>query len=175
MLTWFAVATNPRCENRAAQGLRERGFDVYLPEETKWKRSRSKARERVNTPLLTGYLFVGLTPGKSLYDVRLQDGVRGIVCGTNGAPAEIRPTFIYELRARQAAGEFDHTPARRSQFRKGDKAKVTIDGPFKDVIGEVLAADDDGRVKLLLSAKIGWTHTLDTDQLEPVEDMPKAA
>lgn len=172
MLTWYAVQTNPRCEGRALSGLKEHGFSTFLPVETNWKRSRSKARERVDTPLFAGYLFVGLCPGQSLYHVRQIDGVRGIVLGGQGVPAEINARFVYDLQARQLAGEFDHTPARRSQFRKGDKARVVQEGPLRDVVAEILSASDDGRVKLLLSAKFGWTAMMDSDQLEEV---PKAA
>lgn len=175
MLTWYAAQTNPRCEAKAVAGLKEHGFSTFLPVETKWKRSRSKARERVNTPLFTGYLFVGLCPGQSLYHVRQIDGVRGLVLCGQGVPAEINARFVYDLQARQAAGEFDHTPARRSQFGKGDKARVTLDGPFKGLIGEVVKATDEGRVQLMLCAALNWKTTLDSDQMEPVEAMPQAA
>lgn len=196
MLKWYAVQTNPLCERKAEAGLREHGFTVFLPVETKWKRSRSKARERVNHPLFTGYLFVGLGPWQSLYHVRQIDGVRGLVCGHDGEPIDMswmpvqlpsgrflrntdgtmaRVSFVYDLQARQAAGEFDHTPARRSLFRRGDKARIMLEGPLKDQIAEVLEATDEGRVKLLLSAKFGWQTTMDSDHLENPEDMPKAA
>lgn len=172
MLRWYAVQTNPLCERRAESGLRERGFTVFLPVETKWKRSRSKERERVNHPLLTGYLFVGLCPGQSLYHVRQIDGVRGLVLCGQGVPAEIKPCFVYELQARQAAGEFDHTPAVKCTYRPGDNAKVLLEGPYKGLIGEVLKATDSGRVELMLNAALNWKTTVDSDHLEEV---PKAA
>ena len=46
MMRWYAVQSNPVCEAKAAKGLREHGFMVFLPVETKWKRSRAKQRER---------------------------------------------------------------------------------------------------------------------------------
>lgn len=196
-LQWFAIQTNPQCERRAQAGLRDRGFTTFLPVETHWKRSRSKQRERVDKPLFTGYLFVGLAPGQSLYAVRLQDGVRGVVLTSDGAPAQIglapvinpatgrfflgedgkpvKSHLVYDLQARQAAGEFDHTPARRSQFRKGDKARVTLEGPYKGLIGEVMKATDEGRIELMLCAALNWKTTLDADQIEAPEEMPKAA
>jgi transcriptional antiterminator RfaH len=195
-LRWYAAQTNPLCERRAEAGLREHGFTVFLPVETKWKRSRSKARERVNTPLFTGYIFVGVGPWQSLYQVRQIDGIRGLVCGHDGEPIDMtwmpvqlpsgrflrnpdgrlaKVSFVYDLQARQAGGEFDHTPARRSLFRKGDKARIMLDGPLKDQIAEVLEANDEGRVKLLLSAKFGWRTTLDSDHLEHPEELLKAA
>lgn len=192
MLQWFAVQTNPQCEVRAHDGLEARGYTVFLPLETRWKRARrTKVRERVSKPLLTGYLFVGLAPGQCLYGVRLQDGVRGVVTGCDGRPLEfgwrarvdahgrvmrdakgevIRYHPINELQARQAAGEFDHTPAVRCHLQKGDKAKVLLEGPYKGLVGQVLAATEEGRVELLLSAALNWKTTIDSDHLEEVRE-----
>lgn len=172
MLKWYAAKTNPCSETKAARGLLEHGFTVFVPLETKWKRSRAKVRERVNTPLFTGYLFVGLGPWQSLYHVRQIDGVRGLVLCGQGVPAEINPRFVYDLQARQAAGEFDHTPAVKCTYRPGDKAKVTLEGPYRDLIGEVLTATETGRVELMLNAALNWKTTIDSDNLEEV---PKAA
>lgn len=171
-LRWFACKTNPCCETKAARGLREHGFTVFLPVETKWKRGRAKQRERVNSPLFQGYLFVGLGPWQSLYHVRQIDGVRGLVSCGQGVPAEINARFVYDLQARQAAGEFDHTPAVKCTYRPGDKAKVTLEGPYRDLIGEVITATDAGRVELMLNAALNWKTTLDSDYLTEV---PKAA
>lgn len=195
MLQWFAVQTNPLCERKAASGLREHGFTVFLPVETKWKRStRTKKRERVDHPLFTGYLFVGLGPWQSLYHVRQIDGVRGLVSRGDGVPVEfgwrpildpktgrmilgedgkpIKGHLVYDLQVRQEAGEFDHTPAVKCTYRPGDKAKVTLEGPYRDLIGEVLSATDAGRVELMLNAALNWKTTLDSDHLEEV---PRAA
>jgi transcriptional antiterminator RfaH len=177
MLRWYAVQSNPVCEAKAARGLREHGFTVFLPVETKWKRStRTKRRERVNTPLFTGYLFVGLCPGQSLYHVRQIDGVRGLVLTSDGAPAEITPVQIrgeevhpiYDLQSRQLAGEFDHTPAKRSAFSQGDDARI-LAGPFKGHVGQMLSADDHGRVSLMLKGIFAGGIVVDDDHLEPVE------
>jgi len=169
MLKWYAVQSNPVCEAKAAKGLNEHGFTVFLPVETKWKRStRTKKRERADTPLFTGYLFVGLCPGQSLYHVRQIDGVRGLVSCGLGVPAEINARFVYDLQARQLAGEFDHTPAVKCTYRPGDKAKVTLEGPYRDLIGEVLTATDAGRVELMLNAALNWKTVIDSDHLEEV-------
>ena len=168
-LRWYACQTNPVCEAKAAKGLNEHGFTVFLPVETKWKRStRTKKRERVNHPLFTGYLFVGLCPGQSLYHVRQIDGVRGLVSCGMGVPAEINARFVYDLQARQASGEFDHTPAVKCTYRPGDKAKVTLEGPYRDLIGEVITATDAGRVELMLNAALNWKTSIDSDHLEEV-------
>ena len=183
MLTWYAAQTNPRCEAKAVAGLKEHGFSTFLPVETKWKRSRSKARERVNTPLFTGYLFVGLCPGQSLYHVRQIDGVRGLVLCGQGVPAEINARFVYDLQARQAAGEFNLTrgdrdaPTKRPKTTKGEAASKwtelpdgemvrVISGPFDGLIGQMVAADDQGRVALMLEAAFAGRVVIDDDQVE---------
>ena len=171
MLIWYAIQTNPRCERRVIDGLREHGFTVFCPMETHWKRGRTKKRERVDSPLFVGYVFFGLGPWQSIYHARLIDGVRGLV-SVAGAPLEIPPALIYDLQARQAAGEFDHTPPIKCTYRPGDKAKVKLDGPYRDLIGEVLKATEGGRVELMLCASLNWKTTIDSDHLEEV---PKAA
>lgn len=176
MLKWYALQTNPCCERKAEAGLREHGFTVFLPVETRWKRSRAKQRKRVDIPLFTSYLFVGLCPWQSLYHVRLVDGVRGIVLTSDGVPAEIGSREIdgrevhpiYDLQARQASGEFDHTPAKRSAFSRGDDARI-LAGPFKGHVGQMLSADDEGRVSLMLRGIFAGGIVVDDDHLEPVE------
>lgn len=177
MLRWYAAQTNPCCEAKAAKGLKEHGFTVFLPVETKWKRStRTKKRERVNHPLFCGYLFVGLCSGQSLYHVRQIDGVRGLVLTSDGVPAEISTLMIegrevhpiYDLQSRQLAGEFDHTPAKRSAFSQGDDARI-LAGPFKGHVGRMLSADDQGRVSLMLKGIFAGGIVVDDDHLEPVE------
>lgn len=190
-LQWFCVKTNPQCEAKVRASLREQGFDAYLPETTVWRRTKLAKRERVNRPLLTGYLFVGIGPDArgGIYDVRMIDGVRGFVCNADGVPADFTEvpalddagqpvrgadgklvTFrpVYELQARQAAGEFDQTPARRSPFRKGGQAKI-LAGPFKGHVGEMLEADDEGRVRLMLKGIFKGGIVVDDDHLEPVK------
>lgn len=167
-LIWYAVNANPCCERKAAAGLREHGFTVFLPVETKWKRGKNKARERVDSPLFVGYLFVGIGPGQSLYHVRQIDGVRGLVLTGGNVPAEVHAGSVYDLQARQAAGEFDRTPAKRSAFHQGEDARI-LSGPFKGHIGKMLEADDEGRVKLMLSGMFAGGIVVDDDHLEPVQ------
>jgi len=167
MLIWYAVQTNPSCEAKALKGLLEQGVTAYLPEEVRWSRSRSKARVRIGKPLFTGYLFAGIGPWQSLYQIRQIDGVRGVVTTGQGVPAELNARFVSDLQARQASGEFDHTPAKRSAFSQGDDARI-LAGPFKGQIGKMLAADDDGRVRLMLSGMFAGGIVVDDDHLEPV-------
>lgn len=167
MLTWNIAISAPGRELKAWAGLKERGFTAYLPMETRWK-SGKKVRERTDFPLFTGYLFVGIAPWQSHMEVRAIDGVRGFVM-SGLSPARVDPLFVYDMQARQTAGEFDRTPPVRCTYRPGQQAKITMDGPYKGLIGDILEADEDGRVKLLLSAKLNMSKVVDCDDIILVE------
>lgn len=185
MLIWYAVLTTPRSEERAAAGLRERGFDVFMPFETRLKRTKDNSRARIDRPLWPGYLFVGINPDcAGIYHVRLQEGVRGVVVGTDGKPARIgwidlpksdggvrKVHIVNWLRERQASGEFDYTPARRTVFAKGARAKVTA-GQFQGSVGTMTAEDEMGRVRIELEGIFRGGVWMDDDHIEP---LPEAA
>lgn len=170
-IDWFIAQTEPGRELIAWRGLKERGFTSYLPMETRWKPSR-KVRERADYPLFAGYVFVGLAPWQSHMEVRAIDGIRGFVM-LEGQPAKLPAVAVYDFQARQMAGEFDHTPPVRCDYRPGQQAKVTLAGPYRGLIGEIVKADEAGRIKLLLSAKWNMMADLDCDDIEIVE--PKKA
>lgn len=164
---WFVAYTNPRCEFRAALGLREQGIKVYLPCEIKWRRSK-KSKERVRYPLFVRYLFVGLrvTNGapERLHEVRRTDGIESMV-GIEGKPIAVPGEFIAALRELERAGEFDATPREKAPLVKGQAAVVT-GGPFKGFPVEVLEPLDGHQMRVLLKALGGGKMKVDTDMLE---------
>lgn len=179
-LVWYAVRVRPGRDYAAIAGLKERGFDTYIAEETRWKRTKLNKRERQNKPLIPGLVFVGVKPwGPQAHECSLVEAVADVVRFVSGEPAPIRPEgqdrrhWVYSLQAAQAAGEFDHTPARKFSLKKGDKARV-LKGPFKGQIGELLSADDEGRVRLMLEGLFKGGIALDGDAIEPAI-IPKAA
>lgn len=161
-MRWFVVQTDPSGEAKAQRNLTEKGFTSYLPQETRWKRTKV-SRERVNRPLMTGYMFVGISDGQAHAEVRSLDGIRAFVC-VSGVPYEIPAQAVQSLRERELSGEFDYTPARKSIFRKGRRAKV-LSGPFKGHIGEMLQAED-GRIRLMLNGLFAGKLWLEDDRLE---------
>lgn len=172
-LVWFAIRTRSLCEHKVVVGLRERGFDAYLPAEADWKRNKAGGRERRERPLIPGYVFVGVGEGKSLYFAMQVESAIGVV-GWDGRAREIDPRFVYGLRSRQAAGEFDHTASKRDAFRKDMKAKVLLKGPYQDLIGRILKTGKDGRVELMMCEAFNWRTSVHVDELELVADKPKA-
>jgi transcription antitermination factor NusG len=151
MLTWYVFRTRPQAEVRSRDRLREMGYTTFLAMEKRLRRTR-KGKEAVEHPLVPSYLFAAVGPGQSLYDALAVDGVADVLrVGGNAHP--IPAAFVYDLQARQMAGEFDHTPKARI-WRKGDPARI-IHGPFQGHIGKIVAAPVDGRATILLDGLFG--------------------
>ncbi|QFT31802.1 transcription antitermination protein NusG [Labrenzia sp. THAF82] len=81
-LDWLAIQTNPRCEERAALGLRAKGLVAYLPmvPDTR-KAGRSKCEIDNSRPMFARYVFVGLARRDliSTAAIRTCDGVECIL------------------------------------------------------------------------------------------------
>ena len=128
------------------------GFDCYLPQETRLKRTR-KGRFVVQHALMPGFLFVG-SKVPPIVDVNSPDhphpifeilklqSVRDIVRGAGGSIHPIRPRIVYgwpvnfveDLRKREAAGAFDLRPR-----EKNDTVNVrSLTGAFKDQLAQVM-------------------------------------
>lgn len=144
---WYVIHTNPRCEGRAASGLRARGFEVYAPQEVVWQTIRNRKgkgakRVRTHRPAFPRYLFVGmLTMAWEL--IHNCDGVAGIVC-MDHAPARIKADEIADLMAAEDMGQFDHA-IEPTRIRKGDRVMMThgwFDG-YRATVTRVDGKNDD--------------------------------
>jgi transcription antitermination factor NusG len=113
--SWYVVATNPKCEEKAKAGLEDLGYATFLPTETVWARvpkHRQKPGEpkkvKVTRPLFPGYLFVGKEAVHSFEPARLTDGVYGFIM--NGSEYLALPTkAINEMIEQQERGDHDKT------------------------------------------------------------------
>jgi len=102
-LAWYAVQTSYRCEQRVAQALTTKGFQIYLPllkEIHQWK----DRRKIIDVPAFSGYLFVH-------YEPSLRNRVRvletsGIVrlLGGNHAPSQVSDIEIDAVRRTLSSG-----------------------------------------------------------------------
>lgn len=139
---WFAVETRPRAEYAALNDIQAMGLEAYLPQETRQRRTY-KGKEVVRHPLMPGFVFVGSTTPPivdagspdhphPIFQVLKSKSVRGLVRSPGGGVHPIRPrivdgwavNFVDDLRAREAAGDFDFTPrqkpaAKARRFMKG--------------------------------------------------------
>lgn len=153
MLTWYLAQIAGSTERKTFQALREHRFTVYRPMETKWKSTPRGQRERVEVPLFPGYLFVGVGPGNRYDHLHDINGLTRIV--PTSWPRAAFAGFVQDLAFRQLAGEFDSTGTRQYMPPK------PLVGPLAHSIGHgmsalsrLLAADEGGRVRLLLSGAL---------------------
>lgn len=145
MARWYAIYTQPRCEQKAVAHLRNQGFETYLP--TEWKR-RSHARriDMVRAPFFPRYLFVAIDVDNARWrTVNSTVGVVGMVqCGN--APVPVPDRVIEALRARESDDGAIASDCR--DFALGTALRVT-EGPLADTMGLFQLGDHD-RVTLLL-------------------------
>jgi transcription antitermination factor NusG len=146
---WYAVHTSVAAERRAAGGLVERGFEVYLPTATKWCR-HARRKTRVYRPLLVRYLFVALDGDKpDFYGVRSVDGVESVV-GICGQPSAIPYEAIEPLRMAEARGDFDLTKEHELvRYSKGARVKIA-GGVFTGFFAEFERLVGEKRAKVVL-------------------------
>ncbi|OFX08799.1 MAG: hypothetical protein A2516_08565 [Alphaproteobacteria bacterium RIFOXYD12_FULL_60_8] len=147
MLTWFAVNTLARAEDKAKFNLERQGFSVYLPRYLK-KRRHARRTEIVPTPLFPRYLFVGLDKDTARWrSINSTFGVCRLL--TNGnEPIPVPPSIMDMILAREnEEGWVEMTPS--LPYREGEKVQV-LDGPMKDHVGLFSGVDDNERVFVLL-------------------------
>lgn len=143
---WFACYTNIKCEARAELGLKAKGFDTFLPRETRIRVRRGR-KITITLPVFSRYLFVAFDPDREewFHPIKSTDGVEALL-ENNQIPVRISAKVIDRLRHAEANGVFDKgkTPQAGEEFR------VVGGGPFDDLIGKVMSAPQSNRIKLLL-------------------------
>ena len=147
MIRWYAAYTQPQAETRAAQELRQQGFDAFLP---LCRRLRRHARrtETVLRPLFPRYLFLAMDVERQRW--RSVNGTRGVaqLVRQGDRPAPIPSGIIEALRARaDACGAVPLDSL--ALFERGQVVTVTV-GPFAGHTGRYEALTADERVVILV-------------------------
>jgi transcription elongation factor/antiterminator RfaH len=148
-LSWYAVQTKPRQEERVHGWLRARsGLSVFLPKVSDLRRRRSR-RVKVVEPLFPSYLFVQMRlEPESWNAVKWAPGVKGIVT-TGDVPTPVPAEAIGMLRGRCEDGEtISLDPGWR--LKAGSTVHV-VHGPFAGLEGILQRQASRGeRVRVLL-------------------------
>lgn len=124
---WYALSVRSRHEFAAAEQLRKRGFDPFLPSVTRMRRW-SDRRKAVTFPLFPGYVFVHMVPcAESFLKAVSTHGSVSFVCQEPGRPTAIDPQEMDSIRRVIASGgDFDVYPylgaGRRVEVRRGPLA-----------------------------------------------------
>lgn len=140
---WHAVYLRSRTEKKVHDEILNKGIECYLPLRSS-KRIWSDRVKVITEPVLPGYIFVRISLSE-YYDVLITNGVLKYVCFDN-KPAVVSD---YQINLLKLFVEHlnDKIEVSSERIRKGNFVKI-INGPLKNVIGEVL--ETRGKRHLLL-------------------------
>ncbi len=126
-VAWVVIMCNPRCEERASDGLKDKGFAVYVPtykQERIIKRTGHKKEVRRN--LFARYMFVS-APYGSWPRITSTDGVQGLI-HNQGTPLIVPDEAIISLLDRQNAGEFDTVLTKNGEVMTRQQVEEKVAG-----------------------------------------------
>ena len=170
-MRWVIVRCAAMAERKVMTALQEHRIMAYLPMHRFYRRPRG-VLQRAERPLMVGYVFVGLAPHQSEYDLHLIDGITGLL-KSDGLTARINPWTIVQIAAMEAAGAFDHTGPRKPAYTKDQLVRI-VSGWALGHQAKVVEATEGGLRVQFEGLFKGSPVPLHEDQVEPVE-VPQAA
>lgn len=155
-MPWFVIYTKPRTEKKVAERLAQIGVEVYCPMVTTIKQW-SDRKKKVQTPLLSSYVFVRLEPK----DRELVFQVNGVVRYVYwlGKPAIVRNE---EIEALQESLQHTLTSFEVRAYKVGDTISIPS-GPFQGKEG-IIRQLSKNSLQLVLS-ELGVLVTLHKEEL----------
>ena len=154
--TWYALYTKSRAEKKVAEGLTKRGIINYLPLKKELKQW-SDRKKWVETPAISSYIFVNITPDQyhSVFEI---NGIVAYV-SHNGRALSIPD---HEMLAMQRTIENKvNFNVEAKNIKKGEEITVTS-GPLKGIKGIVQTIQGTKKLYLNIS-NIGYTLVVDLD------------
>jgi transcriptional antiterminator RfaH len=150
-MPWYAVYTRPKNEKKVTEQLVKLGIEVYCPLVTQVKQW-SDRKKKVETPLISSYVFVNLEE-KDRDKVFEAFGVVRYLYWL-GKPAIIRDEEIYLLKdsLKEVISTFEI-----SEIKPGDVLNISR-GPFQGKEGVVKAVEKN-KIQLILK-ELGVLITL---------------
>jgi transcriptional antiterminator NusG len=154
-LQWFVVSTRSGHEKKVAENVKQRinanGMedvitDVLVPTQQRVVAKEGK-KKTVEERIFPGYILVKMELNDETWHlIRNTEGVTGFV----GQTKEPEPISQAEVDAIMAFTEVKQA-SYKAAFKVGDPVKV-VDGPFKDLIGEIREINEaKGQLTVLLS------------------------
>lgn len=138
-MSWYAVHTRSRHEDRVYTGLTQKAHNAFLPKIETWSKRKDR-KKKILLPMFPGYLFVELSSldAEVRLDVLKTFGVVKILGDrTTYEPIPVPDATIEALqKIVRSKVEIQHF-----QYPKiGEPARIT-DGPFRGVEGIVAGTD----------------------------------
>lgn len=129
---WIALQVRSKMERTAAEHLRARGYELFVP----LGPTCPAERRRTSLPLFPGYVFCRFDPTLSARIVTAPGVIR--LVGFGDGPARISDEEIENVRRAVESGYPVHPLAK---FTRGTKVWIAS-GPLRGVSGTVLKSDD---------------------------------
>ena len=143
-MSWYAVHSKSRHEDRVYLGLLQKSFVAFLPKMEVWSKRKDR-RKRIMIPMFPGYLFVELPvlTNEVKVDVLKTFGVVRIL----GKPTGSQPIPVPDEKIDAIRRIVDSkVEVQQFQYPKvGEPARI-INGPFKGIEGLVLKTDYEKEV-----------------------------
>lgn len=143
---WIAAYTKVSQETIAVEHIQRQSYQAYCPMVTRTQR-RARRTEQVRRPLFPGYVFVRLDFSRDQWrPLRSTRGVRSLV--QFGDRLGFLPELLMEeIQDYDRSGRLDELAA--PEVKPGDQVTIS-EGPFHDLVAQVLALPENDRVWLLL-------------------------
>ncbi|TPM33722.1 hypothetical protein FJ955_02990 [Mesorhizobium sp. B2-2-2] len=147
---WVVVRSKPQLEREAEHEITTRGMVAYCPVyRYEFKHHRHKNWIVREFPLFRGYLFMR-SDHIDWYKLTRCKAVLSILRSVGGEPIGLAPSLIEEIRARQAAGDFDMLRVHGELVKPGQKVKV-LEGPLAGLESVVETVRNGKAVNILVS------------------------
>lgn len=143
--SWLAIYTRHQHEKLAAQCLTYKGFEVFLPVYTAYRRWSDRVKE-LSLPLFPGYLFLRGGLGRQL-PIVTTPGVVGLVAFA-GVPAVVSDVEIQSVRLALAMGARTEP---HPFLKVGDWVRVKA-GPLEGLEG--ILVRNKNQFRLVLSVEL---------------------
>jgi transcription antitermination factor NusG len=141
-LTWFALYTKPRYEQKVADELLQTGINSYLPTQ-KTLKQWSDRKKWIVEPLFKSYCFVQILPYKYLEPLKANGAIRYI--WHDGKPGIVRDNEIEVIKLLCDSNlQLEVVPL---TFEKGQKVQIT-NGSLAGLTGEYI--QNAGQQKILI-------------------------
>ena len=138
-MSWYAVHTRSRHEDKVYTGLAQKSITAFLPKLEVWSKRKDR-RKRIHIPMFSGYLFVDVDDlsNERKLDILKTYGVVRIL----GKPNSYVPLPVpdEQIEAIQRLVESKVELQTCMYPKAGEKARI-VDGPFNGIEGVVLETD----------------------------------
>jgi len=138
-MSWYAVHTRSRHEDKVYIGLVQKSISTFLPKIEVWSQRKDR-RKKIMIPLFPGYIFVELfsLDNQTKLDVLKTFGVVRIL----GKPTGSEPIAVPDdkIDAIRRIVESKVEVQNLSYPQVGEAARI-VDGPFKGIEGTVIRTD----------------------------------